>query len=108
MLSFALVNPVVTYTEVLSTDETLEGQPTSTSLLLPSQEGVEPSRGLGLTVGGANKYGTFDNPSYSPTSSHGAPDQDTDRILVRLFPPPYNKVTHPVSPAFAQGKGGRQ
>jgi len=79
VLFFALVNPVVTYTEVLSTNETLEGQPTSTSLLLPSQEAIEPSRGLGLIVGGVNKYGTFD-PSYSPASSHEVPDQDVDRI----------------------------
>ncbi|KAH9957336.1 hypothetical protein BC827DRAFT_1226357 [Russula dissimulans] len=80
VLFFALINPVVTYTEVLSADETVEAQPTSTSLLLPPQEGVEPPRGLGLTVGGANKYGTFDNASYSPTSSHEAPDHDPDRI----------------------------
>ncbi|KAI9457421.1 hypothetical protein F5148DRAFT_1287661 [Russula earlei] len=88
ILFFALINPVVTYTEVLSPDDMLDYQPTSASLLLP-QERVDPPRGLGLNVPGVNKYGTFDNASFS--SSQPSDSEAPDGAPVRSQPAPKEK-----------------
>jgi ATP-binding cassette subfamily B (MDR/TAP) protein 6 len=64
ILFFALINPVVTYTTVTSADDVREDQPTATSLLLSTQEYVNPISGLGLTV--RRTYGALDDTTNSP------------------------------------------
>ncbi|KAI9429964.1 hypothetical protein H4582DRAFT_2087771, partial [Lactarius indigo] len=66
-LFFALINPLVTYTAITS-PEAFEGEPVSTTLLLPPEDGVNTS--TGLTVGTANgiKYGTFHSTASAATT----------------------------------------
>ena len=88
ILFFALINPVVTYTTITSADEVREDQPTSTSLLLSTQEYVNPPSGLGLTV--HRTYGTLDQATNSPVErapSLDAPDHVTSKIQVYLDTP---------------------
>ncbi|KAH9987023.1 hypothetical protein BJV74DRAFT_951775 [Russula compacta] len=77
LLFFALINPVVTYTTVTSANDVLEDQPTSTSLLLSSQDGLDSLSGQGLNVR-PPKYGTFEDAleNRSPVIQ----DQDTGKI----------------------------
>lgn len=103
LLFFALINPVVTYTTVTSPNELLEDQPTSTSLLLSSQDG--PLSGQGLHVR-PPKYGTFEDAleNRSPLTQ----DQDTGKIQVRLCTFLLcESVIHLIPAVCAQGKGGR-
>ncbi|KAI0249585.1 hypothetical protein BJV78DRAFT_1129371 [Lactifluus subvellereus] len=79
-LFFALINPVVTYTTVTD-DGAFENEPTSASLLLPPEQGINTS--AGLTVGSPNgsKYGTFRTsvspPVSGPTTRPPSPDRAT-------------------------------
>jgi hypothetical protein len=86
ILFFALINPVVTYTTVTSADDVREDQPTATSLLLSTQEYVNPISGLGLTV--RRTYGALDDTTNSPVQrapSLEPPDHVASKIQVHLF-----------------------
>jgi hypothetical protein len=88
ILFFALINPVVTYTTVTSADEVREDQPTATSLLLSTQEYVNPISGLGLTV--HRTYGTLTETTNSPVQrapSLEPPDHVASKIKVHLYTP---------------------
>lgn len=88
ILFFALINPVVTYTTVTSADEVREDQPTATSLLLSTQEYVNPISGLGLTV--RRTYGTLTETTNSPVQrapSLEPPDHVASKIQVHLYTP---------------------
>ncbi|KAH9058999.1 hypothetical protein EDB87DRAFT_1685095 [Lactarius vividus] len=84
-LFFALINPLVTYTAITSS-EAFEGEPVSTTLLLPPEHGVNTS--TGLTVGAANgiKYGTFHSTASAattvsvPTTRPQTPDRGTAKV----------------------------
>jgi hypothetical protein len=94
ILFFALINPVVTYTTITSADEVREDQPTSTSLLLSTQEYVNPPSGLGLTV--HRTYGTLDETTNSPVErapSLDASDHVTSKTQVCTYTP-FCQVDH--------------
>ncbi|KAH9020826.1 hypothetical protein EDB85DRAFT_2152777 [Lactarius pseudohatsudake] len=84
-LFFALINPLVTYTAITSS-EAFEGEPVSTTLLLPPEDGVNTS--TGLTVGAANgiKYGTFHSTASAattvsvPTTRPQTPDRGAAKV----------------------------
>ncbi|KAH9026666.1 hypothetical protein EDB83DRAFT_2424942 [Lactarius deliciosus] len=84
-LFFALVNPLVTYTAITSS-EAFEGEPVSTTLLLPPEDGVNTS--TGLTVGAASgiKYGTFHSTASAattvsvPTTRPQTPDRGAAKV----------------------------
>ncbi|KAH9025671.1 hypothetical protein EDB84DRAFT_1504117 [Lactarius hengduanensis] len=84
-LFFALINPLVTYTAITSS-EAFEGEPVSTTLLLPPEDGVNTS--TGLTVGAANgiKYGTFHSTASAattvsvPTTRPQTPDRGATKV----------------------------
>ncbi|KAI0266983.1 hypothetical protein BC834DRAFT_871984 [Gloeopeniophorella convolvens] len=67
-LFFGLINPVITYTAIASA-ETFESEPTSTSLLLPPEAGVNASTGLSVGAANGSKYGTFHSTISAPTTA---------------------------------------
>ena len=86
-LFFALINPLVTYTSITSSGA-FENEPTSTSLLLSPEDGVNTSTGLTVGATAGIKYGTFHSSASAattvsvPTTRPQTPDRSAAKVQV--------------------------
>ncbi|KAF8267679.1 hypothetical protein EI94DRAFT_1729904 [Lactarius quietus] len=86
-LFIALINPLVTYTSITSS-EAFEGEPVATTLLLPPEDGVNASTGLAVGAAAGIKYGTFHSTASAATtvSVPATRPQTPDRAAAKVQP----------------------